>query len=95
MAFARESVDYEMVKEHVVTESGAHQYAIGDAVLVDVRGAQIPGVISDREGDQYVVTLAEPWADETGNRSDSVSVPAQQLSPSLESGTGTTQELPG
>lgn len=78
-----------------MTDSNAkHQYNIGDAVLVNFGGAQIPGVIEDEPGDQFVVRLAQPWADETGNKSDTATVGADRLSAYVNEETGSQQALP-
>lgn len=74
--------------------SGKHQYNIGDAVLVNFDGAQIPGVIEDEPGGKFVVRLAQPWADETGNKSDTATVDASRLSAYVNEETGSEQALP-
>jgi hypothetical protein len=76
-----------------MTES-SREYQIGDSVLVDMRGALIPGVIDDRDGDRLSVHLAEPWSDESGIPSDSVTVGADQLRPYLEETSTGQQALP-
>lgn len=74
--------------------SEKHQYNIGDAVLVNFDGAQIPGVIEDEPGGKYVIRLAQPWADETGNTSDTATVGADRLSAYINEETGGQQALP-
>ena len=71
-----------------------HVYQVGDSVLVDMGTARVPGVITDKQGDRLVVSLAEPWADETGNKADGVTVEANRLEPYIEEETGGTQALP-
>lgn len=73
----------------------AQSFEIGDAVLADLNGVQIPGVVEDRDGERFVIRLAEPWADETGNRSDTATLPADKLDASINSETGGEQLLPG
>jgi hypothetical protein len=72
-----------------------HEFRIGDAVLADVDGAQIPGVIEDRQGDKLLVRLSEAWVDGTGKKSDEAWLTADKLDPSLEEETGGTEALPG
>ncbi|HZU12058.1 MAG TPA: hypothetical protein VFB58_04395 [Chloroflexota bacterium] len=76
--------------------STTHQYNIGDAVLVHVSpGVVIPGVIQDEQNGQFTVRLAQPWADETGNKSDTTTVSPDKLDPSIEEETGGETALPG
>lgn len=70
-----------------------HRYQPGDNVLVDMGGAQIPGVVEDIEGETIAVRLAQPWADETGRRSDVARVHPNKVSPQV--GSEGTPELPG
>lgn len=74
--------------------SGNHQYNIGDAVLVSFGAAQVPGVIQDEQNGQFVVRLAQPWADETGNKSDTATVAPDRLSAYINEETGSQQALP-
>lgn len=71
-----------------------HQFQIGEAVLARLGGTPIPGVIEATEGERYLVRLAEPWADESGQTSDEAWVTADKLDPSIEQETGGTQALP-
>ena len=70
-----------------------HKYDVGDSVLVDMNGAQIPGVIEDVDGDVLRIRLAQPWVTETAEPSDTVSVHPDRVSPQL--GSDGTPELPG
>jgi hypothetical protein len=74
-----------------------HTYNVGDAVLARVGGAQIPGVIEDKQDNRLLVRLAEPWVDETGRQSDEAWLTPDQLDPSIEgeTDTGGTAALPG
>ncbi len=58
-----------------------HTFEIGDAVLADFGGAQIPGVIEGTQDGQLLVRLAQPWTDETGRQTDNALLSADQLSP--------------
>ena len=70
--------------------TSAHAYEPGDSVLVDVNGARVPGVVESTQGDQIEVMLAQPWTDESGNSTHSVTVPTSQAEPMPDSA-----ELPG
>lgn len=71
-----------------------HDYQIGDAVLVDMGTAQVPGVIIDTQEDAVTVRLSEPWSDETGQASDTVSVDTSKLTTYIQQETGGQQALP-
>lgn len=58
-----------------------HTFNIGDAVLADFGGAQIPGVIEGTQDAQLLVRLAQPWTDETGRPTDTALLAADRLSP--------------
>jgi hypothetical protein len=70
------------------------QYSIGDAVLVDFAGAGIPGVIEASEGGRYLVRLSQPWADETGSKTDTVWVESNRISGFINQETGGGQAVP-
>ena len=70
-----------------------HDYQVGDAVLADFHGAQIPGVIEDKRDDALLVRLAQPWTDETGEATDSAWLSPGRLSPQLGQAGG-EQALP-
>jgi hypothetical protein len=78
----------------MANSSSQHEYQIGDSVLVDMNGAQVPGVVEDTQGNQISVRLAEPWTDETGQGSESISVPADRLSPQVSGEPAGEQALP-
>jgi hypothetical protein len=71
-----------------------HQYRIGDAVLADLAGAPIPGVVEDTQGDKILVRLSEPWVNEAGQGCEEVWLTPEQLDPSLDEETGGTAALP-
>lgn len=77
-----------------MTGETMHEYQIGDSVLVNLNGAQIPGVIEDEKNNQWMVRIAQPWTDESGRQSDEVWVTQERLTPSREE-TGGTAALPG
>lgn len=70
------------------------EYQIGTAVLVNFNGAEVPGVIQDTREGKFNVRLAEPWADESGNKNDQVWVGPERLSPAINEETGSQQALP-
>jgi hypothetical protein len=72
-----------------------HEFQIGEAVLADINGARIPGVVEARDGDRLLVRLAEPWTDATGRTSDEAWLTSDKLDPSLDEETGGTEALPG
>lgn len=72
-----------------------HDYTIGDTVLARLGGVQIPGVISDLEDGRLTVTLSQPWTDETGRQSDTVTLRPDQVETFVEQETGGHQALPG
>ena len=72
-----------------------HDYRIGDAVLANIDGVQIPGVVEDTRDGKLLVRLSEPWVDETGGKSDEAWLTPDKLDPSLDEETGGTQALPG
>lgn len=78
-----------------MTTEYSHDYHVGDAVLLDINGAQIPGVIADEQGGRFQVQLAEPWVDESGGRSDTVWADSGQLQAYIEESSSGTQALPG
>lgn len=71
-----------------------HDYRIGEAVLADINGARIPGVIEDKCDGQLLVRLAEPWVNESGQKSDEAWLTPDKLDPSLDEETGGTEALP-
>lgn len=71
-----------------------HEFQVGDAVLVDMNGAQIPGVIEDKQEGKVLVRLSQPWADETGQTSDEAWLTPDKLDPSLDAETGGAEALP-
>ncbi len=72
-----------------------HEFQIGDAVLADINGAQIPGVVEARQGERLLVRLSKPWMDATGQKSDEAWLTPDKLDPSLDEETGGTEALPG
>jgi hypothetical protein len=80
-------------EEHTMTSS-QHQYNIGDAVLVNFDGAQVPGVIQDEGEGRFQIRLAEPWANETGQKSDTIWCTPDRLEAYIEEETGGEQALP-
>jgi len=71
-----------------------HQYRVGDAVLADLNGARVPGVVEDEQEGKLLIRLAEPWIDETDQKSDEVWLTPDKLAPSLEEETGGSGTLP-
>lgn len=71
-----------------------HNWQIGDAVLADFNGAQVPGVIEDTRSGQALVRLADPWIDESGRRNDTMWLPNDRLSTFVNEETGGEQALP-
>lgn len=76
-----------------MAHSAKHDYQIGDSILADFGGAQIPGVIESIEDERLYVRLAQPWADETGKESDTAWLTPDQVAPSM--GDSGTVQLPG
>lgn len=76
-------------------EASQHTYHIGDSVLVDVQGSQIPGVIEDERNGEFQVKLAQPWVDESGRQAQDAWVSPDRLSAYIEEETGGTEALPG
>lgn len=72
-----------------------HRFAPGDAVLATVRGAQIPGVITDVQGERILVQVSQPWTDETGQPTDTLALTPKDLSPAIDQSAGGTPELSG
>jgi len=72
-----------------------HEFQIGEAVLADINGARIPGVVEARQGDRLLVRLSEPWVDQTGQSSTEALLTPDELDPSLDEETGGTEALPG
>jgi hypothetical protein len=73
--------------------SAQHEYQVGDSVLADVRGAPVPGVIEGQEGGRFLVRLAQPWTDESGESQESVWLSPDQLRVNV--GEPTDHMLPG
>jgi len=71
-----------------------HDYRIGDAVLANIDGVQIPGVVEDKRDGKLLVRLSEPWVDQTGRKSDEAWLTPDKLDPSLDEETGGKQALP-
>jgi hypothetical protein len=69
-----------------------HEYRIGDAVLVQMDGAPVPGVIDTINGEQLQVRLAEPWVQSTGEPQAIVVVSRAQVTPTLDENA--PRELP-
>jgi hypothetical protein len=61
-----------------------HQFLIGESVLVWQGGNQVPGVVTEIEGERALVTLAEPYVDETGQSQDQVWYNISELEPLLD-----------
>jgi hypothetical protein len=74
--------------------SGAGRFQTGDAVLANLGGAPIPGVIADQRDGEYLVQLAEPWVDENNQRTDQVWLPADRIQGRLGPDAGIAGELP-
>lgn len=75
--------------------TNSQNFQIGNAVLADYNGAQIPGVVEDVQNGKAYVRLAEPWVDETGQKSDTVWIPTDRLSLYIDEETGSKEALPG
>lgn len=77
-----------------MTNNDTQAFQIGSAVLADLGGAQIPGVIVANDGDRYLVQLSQPWTDETGQQSNTFALAADRLSLAIDQETGGQQALP-
>lgn len=72
-----------------------HEFRVGEAVLADINGARIPGVVEAKQGNRLLVRLSKPWVDQTGKKSDEALLTPDELDPSLDAETGGTEALPG
>lgn len=63
------------------TGTATHTYKPGDSVLAHLGGASVPGVVESVEGDQISVMLAQPWTDEQGNSTHSMSLSPDKIEP--------------
>ncbi|MBV9281902.1 MAG: hypothetical protein JOZ41_17625 [Chloroflexi bacterium] len=70
-------------------------FQVGDAVLADLNGARVPGVIEDKREGEAFVRLAQPWTDERGRQSTEAWVPFDRLDVYVNQETGGSQALPG
>ncbi|MGH2447564.1 MAG: hypothetical protein ACRDFS_03045 [Chloroflexota bacterium] len=78
----------------MTSQDAQYAFRIGDAVLADFNAAQIPGVIEAERDGKYLVRLAQPWADEAGNKSDTAWLTPDRLTAGLNEETGSEQALP-
>lgn len=70
-----------------------HEYHVGDSVLADFGGVPVPGIIEGKEEARFLVHLAQPWTDDTGQTSETVWVSADQLTVNV--GEPSDHILPG
>lgn len=64
---------------------------IGDSVLAPTGGNLVPGVVAEVREDQALVSLAQPYLDETGSSQGEVWAPLSQLQKVLDDADTTPQ----
>jgi hypothetical protein len=85
-----------LMKEGTMTNTEyRHDYRIGEAVLANLNGVLIPGVIEDKQDGKLLIRLSDPWVNETGQPSDEVWLTPDRPDPSIDEETGGNEALPG